>query len=136
MSVLPGSNRSGRTASAALEFALVLPVLFALIFGATELGLIWWTKNSLQLTAALAARCIALNSCSDPVSFVTSNLRLWEVPGSVSASDVTYTTHGACNNDTKLFAKITIVYSFWGAGMLPPPFSSVPLSVSACYPMQ
>jgi hypothetical protein len=30
---------------------------------------------------------------------------------------------------------VTIKCNFWSSGSLPPPFSSVPLTVSACYPV-
>lgn len=124
-----------RVASTAVEFAIVLPVLFTLIFGAAEQGLLWWTKNSLQLTAALTARCLALGSCTDPSSFAVSSASTWTLPNSITASDVSYATDTSCYSGTNLYAKVTINCPFWGENILPPPFSNFIFSVSACYPM-
>lgn len=124
-----------RCATTALEFALIAPVLCSLIFGALELGLNLWTKNALQLTAAITARCISLGSCSTPASFAVQTAETWAIPNIITASDVSYTTTGNCNGGAGTYAQVTINCNYWGAGLLPSPFSNLTLSVSACYPM-
>jgi Flp pilus assembly protein TadG len=47
---------SGSAGSAAVEFALVAPLLFLLLFAAVEFGRAWWAKSSLQYAAERAAR--------------------------------------------------------------------------------
>lgn len=125
----------GRRATTAVEFALVAPVLFVLIFGALELGLVWWTKNALQVTAAMTARCTALASCSDPVSYAVSSASTWAMPTLITKSDVTYATNTTCYGGADVYAKVTIASSFLGGVLLPPPLSNLSFSVSACYPM-
>lgn len=127
-------DRRGLTA---LEFALVAPVLFMLIFGAFELGLTWWTRNALQVTAAMTARCVALGSCTDPAAFAVSSAGNWALPNLISVSDVTFTTNAACYNasDPTVFAKVTITCEFWSGSILPPPLGNMTFKVSSCYPM-
>ncbi|HTE76020.1 MAG TPA: TadE/TadG family type IV pilus assembly protein [Xanthobacteraceae bacterium] len=48
-----GSGNSGATA---VEFALVAPLLFLLMFALMEFGRAWWTKNSLQYAVERATR--------------------------------------------------------------------------------
>jgi len=48
-----GRGNSGATA---VEFALVAPLLFLLLFGIIEFGRAWWTKNSLQYAVERATR--------------------------------------------------------------------------------
>jgi hypothetical protein len=48
-----GRGNSGATA---VEFALVAPILFLLLFSIMEFGRAWWTKNSLQYAAERATR--------------------------------------------------------------------------------
>lgn len=128
------NDRRGLTA---LEFALVAPVLFMLIFGAFELGLTWWTRNALQVTADMTARCVALGSCSNPAAYAVSSAGTWALSNLISTSDVTFTTNGACYNGSTstAFAKVTITCKFWSGSILPPPLGNMTFSVSSCYPM-
>ena len=48
-----GRGNSGTTA---VEFALVAPLLFLLLFAIMEFGRAWWTKNSLQYAVERATR--------------------------------------------------------------------------------
>ena len=54
----------------AAEFALIIPVFLAMVFGSIELGRFMWIRNSLQTAVEAAARCSALNSplCADEVA--------------------------------------------------------------------
>lgn len=47
--------------SMAAEFALVVPLLLALLFGTTEFGRFMWMRNSLQSGVEAASRCSALD---------------------------------------------------------------------------
>lgn len=54
-----GADKRGATAA---EFALVVPVFLAMVFGSIELGRFMWIRNSLQTAVEAAARCSALNA--------------------------------------------------------------------------
>ncbi len=121
---------------AALEFALVAPVFFLVLLGGIELGLLWWTKNTLQMIAAVTARCVAVNStsCTDPASFARSMAASWVVSDAVS--DVTATRTTSCyTSGGNTYARVTITCRLWDGSLLPPLFSNVTFSVTGCYPM-
>jgi len=54
--------RGDRSGSPALEFALTAPLLFAIVFGAMELGRGLYENNRFNAAAALATRTVALNA--------------------------------------------------------------------------
>ena len=47
--------------SAAVEFAMLIPLFLLLIFGVYEFGRIYWVQNTLQYAAEQTARCIIAN---------------------------------------------------------------------------
>lgn len=53
-----------RGGAAAVETALILPILLALLFGVIEAGRIGWTRNALAFAVQQAARCSAMASVS------------------------------------------------------------------------
>jgi hypothetical protein len=128
-----------RRGAVALEFAIIATVFLTLVLGAIELGLLYWTKNGLQLTAAMTARCVALGySCTDAAStksYATTMAESWVVPGVIgNVSPPTYAQQCYSDPGTKTnFAMVTITSSFWA--WLPPPLSNINLQVSACYPV-
>ncbi|SFU49429.1 TadE-like protein [Methylobacterium sp. 174MFSha1.1] len=61
----PGAWRRfarGRSGSFAVEFALVLPVIAAVLSGATALALGFWRQNLLEQVTGEVARCIAIGA--------------------------------------------------------------------------
>ena len=50
--------------ASAIEFALVLPILLALVFGTIEFGRFMWVRTSLQGAVEVTARCSALNNAN------------------------------------------------------------------------
>lgn len=124
-----------RRATTSVEFALVGSMMLLATFGTLDLGLLLWTQNALQSTAALAARCAAISSplCSDVTNYTVSLAGNWVMPGVISADNVTATSVGTCNGATGTFEQVAITSSFW-ANVLPPPFHNQTLTVSACYP--
>ncbi len=48
---------------AAMEFALVLPVLLLLVLGIIEFGRFMWVDNTLRHAVQEGARCAAMNCC-------------------------------------------------------------------------
>jgi Flp pilus assembly protein TadG len=53
----------------AVEFAIVLPILLLFTFGLIDFGRAIWTQGTLHYAAQATARCAAIGSCSDPVSY-------------------------------------------------------------------
>src|SRR5215207_7816668 len=52
--------RRSTSGSAAVEFALTVPALLLMLFGAIEFGRLLWTQNTIQYAVEQAARCAAL----------------------------------------------------------------------------
>lgn len=124
---------SGRRGAAALEFALVAGLFLPLCLGIFDAGLLFWTQGSLQSTAALTARCVAIASanCQEAGTFAATTAGNWIFPGVISKSDVTKTT--VCVSSVS-YTKIVITSRFWAGSLLPPPFSNKSLTVVAYHP--
>ena len=58
--------RRDRHGSAAIETALVLPILLALFFGIIEVGHLLWTVSALNMAVEDAARCVSVSNVSTP----------------------------------------------------------------------
>ena len=128
------ADRRGTTA---VEFALISTVLLPMLFGTIELGMLMWTRNALQSTAELTARCVALGStqCTDGTSYAVNMASNWIINGIIKDSDVTVTPAAtSCNGTTGAFTTVSIKSSFWGGNLLPAPFNASTINVSACYP--
>jgi Flp pilus assembly protein TadG len=143
-----GGNRAG---GSAVEFALVLGPLLGLVFGITEYGRLLWTREALQQTATLTARCsgILQASCTTGNAFDSSKATTyaqqigsnWGL--SIPAGNVTVTKNATCGGVTN-FSSATITRTFttpipqiaWfgGPNMQIMSAGGVSLSVSACFP--
>lgn len=125
-----------RRAAVALEFAITAAVFLTLVMGGIDAGLLWWTKNALEITAAMTARCAALGSCPDPGSYAVNMAQNWTVAGTISKSNLSFATQSQCYSSSGSYNKfymVTISSPFWAG--LPPPLSNITLQVSACYPI-
>ncbi len=71
---------------AAVEFAIILPVLALLLFGILEFGRVWSQYQVYQGAAREGARCAAVASTSecDPLTEVQAAAEPYEVAGPVS----------------------------------------------------
>jgi Flp pilus assembly protein TadG len=125
-----------RRGVAALEFALVASGFLMLLLGSIEIGLLWWTENGLQATAALTARCAALGSCADPKAFAVSTASGWTLPNAITNADVIVTAASTCHGSSggySQFTLVTITSTVW-SGILIAPLSGASLKATACYP--
>ena len=120
--------RRSEAGASAVEFAIVAPIFIFLVLALINLSLLLYGVSDLHFAAQRAARCVAMNS-SDGV--VATNTCLTDAPSaytgpSISASFVR-TTVGCGNTVTGsgTFALRTGLVTL-----------DVPLSASACYPLQ
>lgn len=74
------ANNSGAVAA---EFALVMPLLFTLLLGAIEFGVLLFTYSAMQMSAGTAARRIAVNTLdpADAGGVINQALPPWARPG-------------------------------------------------------
>lgn len=124
-----------RAGVAAVEFALVGPLLVLLTLGVMEMAIIGWTQVVLQLTAAQTARCLALGSsaCSNPMTFAVDTANGWLFPDAVTSANVTLQSNTTCNSAPGHYAKVTVTAQFAGIGSLPGLLGGGLLSAHACY---
>jgi Flp pilus assembly protein TadG len=100
-----GSSSAG---SAAIEFALVAPLLFLLLFATIEFGRAWWAKSSLQYAAERAARyavvCAAGACPSDTAVKTYAVNQVYDQSVNSSAFLITHPAGTTCVNYTFNFA--------------------------------
>lgn len=65
---------NNRLGAAALEFALVAPLLFAAVLGAFETGRVIYQQNHLSAAVAAGARSVTLNGAADETAIRTAIL--------------------------------------------------------------
>jgi Flp pilus assembly protein TadG len=112
----------------ALEFAILAPVFFLLIFGIIAFGLLFWTQVGLQHGAEMAARCASINATRCPTSnpgTITTYATQQSLGLSLPASTFTY-SKPACGNQVSA----TYKYVFPGIRNLSP----LTLTAQACFP--
>lgn len=99
--------RSDRGA-AAVEFALVLPVLVLLVFGIIEFGRIFNVQNSVSAAALEGARVVALQK---PYSDADMRQAVKNAAPSVAIQNSDITPSAACSSSTPgPEAKVTVRY--------------------------
>lgn len=75
--------RTNRRGSVAFEFALISPMLFAMLLGTLEYGFLLFSYSSMQLGADMAAREISVNTglAANVATVVKSKMPAWLGPG-------------------------------------------------------
>ena len=84
----------------ALEFALLAPAFFMLVFGIVALGMLFWTQVGLQHGVEMAARCASVNTvlCPNSNPNAITNYAMQQALGlSLPPATFTYSTP-ACGN--------------------------------------
>jgi Flp pilus assembly protein TadG len=129
-----------RRGVAAVEFALVASMFLSLVLGSIALGLLWWTQNALEMTAALTARCAALGPCPDDstvTAYANSVADNWVVSNILAGATVTTNRASSCYAGASGkyigYTQVTISIPYWSDVFIGP-FANTVLSVSACYP--
>ena len=124
----------------ALEFAILAPVFFLLIFGIIAFGMLFWTQVGLQHGAEMAARCASINTTLCPNRNAVENYAMkqafcWRydqdscvtLGPSLPASTFTYSIPPPpCGN------QVSATYTFVFPDILN--LSPLTLTAQACYP--
>lgn len=113
--------------AAAVEFGLIAPALFLLLFGEIELGRMVWTQSSLHYAVQEAARCasVASASCDTPDAVAAyAAARIAKL--GVAASAFTVTTQ-ACGHQVTA----SVPYAFVASRLFP---VRPVLTAKACLP--
>lgn len=133
-------------ASTIPETAIILSLLLPMLLGGIEIGLMMWTKGTVQSIAALSARCIATNSsnCTANATYATAALRTQNYaltlansmigPAKVTAANITVRTSTTCNNAPGQYDVVTISYSDWLGAIIYPDRGRTD-TLTACFPI-
>ncbi len=109
---LPARLSHDRRGGAAIEFAVIAPVLFTLLLGAIDVGRMFYVRQGLEYATEQAARYYMLNSSSS-TSTITSYLQGLMVGGLGSSVNVAYSDTASCNSNPAITCTtITATYSF------------------------
>jgi Flp pilus assembly protein TadG len=114
--------------TAAIEFAILSTVFFALLFGILEGGYILYMDLGIQHATEMAARCASVNTtiCSDATSI--KDYAVSQAYGvSPPASAFTYSQTTCGNKVSGSYSYSFLGPYFWGV-------SSVTLTGSSCFP--
>ena len=115
-----------RHGTTAVEFALVAPVLFLIIFGGVEFGYLLWTQSALHFAVQEAARCASVTPSTCGTANQIATYAASETTGlNISSGAFTVTTP-SCGH--KVSASYN--YTFIATGLLP--FTPT-LTAQACF---
>jgi Flp pilus assembly protein TadG len=133
--------RQDARGAAAVEFALIAPLLIATIFGVIEGARYIWTRQALQQAAFVGARCLSLGitaNCANAAAArarAVSEARQIGIP--VQPSYVTAEGPRTCGTGTSAVSgmsrvAITMPFRSAASGFLPYRFTQI--AVDACFP--
>jgi Flp pilus assembly protein TadG len=104
--------RRDRRGSAAIEFAILAPVLFGILLGIVEMGRMFYVRHALEYATEQAARYYMLNPTTDSGS-VTTYLQGQMVGGMGSGVTTDYVDTTSCNGNASVTCTtITASYNF------------------------
>ena len=108
----------------AVEFALILPVFIAFVFGMINCGLMLWTQLGMEHGVVAAARCETINpsACPNVPAYASQQAYGLNLP----TTTFTLSTP-ACGN------RVAASYGFQFVTLIFPP-QTVTLSAQSCYP--
>ena len=106
------------------EFALILPVFVAFLFGIINCGIMLWTQLGMEHGAVAAARCATINPavCPDVPAYAAQQAYDLNLPKSAFTLSAL-----ACGN------QVAASYPFQFTTLIFPPIS-VTLTAHSCYP--
>lgn len=111
----------------AIEFALVAPSLFLIIFGGMEFGRLMWTQSALNYGVEEAARCASVT----PATCGTASQIASYAASVIGISSVTSSAFTASTPSCGHQVHASLSYQFVVSGLLP--FTPT-LTAQACFP--
>lgn len=113
--------------AALVEFAALLPLFIALVFGVMQLGQMFWTQTALQHAVDMAARCASVNTTACGTATQIQNYAATQAYGMTLPPGAFVATTPACGNQVAASYNFT----FPIAALISP---AITLTARACYP--
>jgi Flp pilus assembly protein TadG len=117
----------GRAGSIAIEMAILLPLVLAVMLGLMEFGRAIWTQATLDYAVEAAARCGAINTVLCASSSDTQSYAASRAVGLTLNPAIFTVTPAACG----MQVSATLPFALVAPSLLP---FSITLTSSACYP--
>ena len=114
--------------AAAVEFAIVLPVLLLCVLGLVEFGRAIWTQATLDYAVQAAARCAAVDPLTCGSLAQTQQYATTKAPGLSLPASVFSVTTPACG----VQVAASLAFDFLVPALLP---YSQTLTATACFPV-
>ncbi len=126
-----------------MEFALILAPMLMLMLGGMDYSRLLWTREALQQTAIVGARCVGLpqTGCSaagvynatNATTFIESAAATWSI--TLPASGISVSTSTTCGG-VGGFSQVSLTYAFQTVvpGLLPMLAGGDTLTATACFP--
>lgn len=119
----------GQSGAAALEMAIVLPIVLTFMFGLTEFGRAMWTKATLDYAVESAARCFAVNATTCGTAAATQTYAATRALGLGLAGTAFTVTSPTCGKQVSA----ALTFNFAASGLFTYPV--ITLNSTACYPI-
>ena len=113
--------------AAALEFAILLPLFVALIFGVMQLGQALWTQSALQHAVEMAARCASVNTVVCGTATQVQAYAATQAYGLALPAATFSVATPACGNEVTANYALTLPVAT-------PINTAITLNARACYP--
>ncbi|HEV2562014.1 MAG TPA: TadE/TadG family type IV pilus assembly protein [Rhizomicrobium sp.] len=113
--------------TAAIEFAMTMPVFLMLLVGAVEFGLLMWTKLGLQHGVEMAARCATINSSTCGSSSNIQSYAVTQAYGLTLPTSTFTVSTPACGNQVQASYKFNFVTTYIG-------MPSLTITAKSCFP--
>ena len=120
----PGRERG----AAAIEFAIILPILLLCVLGLIEFARAIWTQATLDHAVQAAARCAAIDPVTCGTVAQTQQYATTKAPGLTLPASVFTVTNPACG----VQVAASLAFDFLVPELLP--YSQM-LSARACFPV-
>jgi Flp pilus assembly protein TadG len=121
-----------RRGTAAIEYALILPVMLLIVFGLMDIGRLLWTYTTLSRAVEAAARCAAINTAECGTSAQIRSRAVTEAWGlSVTSATFTVTTP-SCGVQVRASYDFKFIIPMLDAVT---PLGTITLEPTACYPV-
>jgi Flp pilus assembly protein TadG len=121
--------------SMALEYGLILPVLVLMILGTMEVGRLIWTYTTLVRAVEASARCAAVNPAACGSASQIASRAATEAWGLAPATSVFTSQILACGMTVTATYNHSLLIPWPGGSDAEHPSNSIPLTVTACYPL-
>ena len=119
------SDKRGATA---LEFAILLPMFMALMFGIIQLGQAFWTQTALQHAVEMAARCATINATTCGSTAATQSYAATQAYGLTFPAGTFTATAAACGNQVSASYNFSAEMAAWFP-------AAITLTARSCYPI-